>query len=350
MTFEVTGGPGTATLAGTTLTLTGVGALEITARQAGNANYAAATQTQTITVSQGTQDITFMSDDAGAVGTNIDLAATASSGLDVTFEVTGGPGTATLAGDGTTLTLTGVGALEITARQAGNANYAAATQTQTITVSQGTQDITFMSDDAGAVGTNIDLAATASSGLDVTFEVTGGPGIATLAGDGTTLTLTGVGALEITARQAGNANYAAATQTQTITVSQGTQDITFMSDDAGAVGTNIDLAATASSGLDVTFEVTGGPGTATLAGDGTTLTLTGVGALEITARQAGNANYAAATQTQTITVSQGTQDITFMSDDAGAVGTNIDLAATASSGLDVTFEVTGRTWHSDLSW
>ena len=344
-----TAGKTVATLAAGVLTLASPGTVNITASREGGrgddgVTYAAATDvTQDIMVSAATQTITFISDTTGTVGTNIELMATASSGLDVTFAVTpGGTGTASLGGDGITLTLTGVGTVEITARQAGNANYAAATQTQTITVSQGTQDITFSSDDAGDVGTEIELAATASSGLDVTFAVTpGGTGTASLDGNGTTLTLTGVGTVEITATQVGNANYAAATQTQTITVSQGTQDITFSSDDAGDVGTEIELAAMASSGLDVTFAVTpGGTGTASLGGDGITLTLTGVGTVEIIARQAGDANYAEAMETQTITVSQGTQTIEFTSPAVGTVGTNIDLMATASSGLDVTFAVT----------
>ena len=362
-----------ATLAddGTTLSLIGVGTVEITATQAGNTSYTAATKMQTITVSQGTQVIAFTSDDAGNVGTDIDLVATASSTLPVTFEITGefetdgttpatGGTVATLADDGTTLSLIGVGKVEITATQAGNTSYAMTTKMQTITVSQGSQTIAFISDDAGAAGTDIGLVATASSTLPVTFEITGefetdgttratDGTVATLADDGTTLSLIGVGKVEITATQAGNTNYAATTQMQTITVSQGTQTIAFTSDDAGNVGTDIELAATASSGLAVTFAVTnqsptsGSGDVATLAGNGTTLSLTGAGTATVTATQAGNANYAATTQTQTITVSAIpliSQTITFASPTAGTVGTPITLAATATSMGTVTFAVT----------
>ena len=371
VTFMITGGTGTATIAdGTnTLRLTGIGTVEITATQAGNTNYAVATETQTITVSQGTQDIMFTSDGAGAAGTEIVLEATASSGLAVTFAIneefeTDGttPATdgtvATLSG-GNNLTLVGVGTVEITATQAGNANYAATTETQTITVSQGTQTIAFTSDDAGAAGTDIDLVATASSTLPVTFEITGefetdgttpatDGSVATLSG-GTTLSLIGVGKVEITATQAGNASYTVATQMQTITVAQGTQTIAFTSDGVGTINTEIELAATASSGLAVTFAVTnqsptsGSGDVATLADNGTTLSLTGAGTATITATQAGNANYAATTETQTITVSAIpliSQTITFTSGDTGTVGTPITLAATATSMGTVTFAVT----------
>ena len=216
VTFAITAGGSRATLAGTTLTLTGVGEVTITATQAGNADYAKVTTTQTITVSQGTQVVTFTSGDAGVVGTDIELMATASTGLPVTFAIAAGDAFATLADNGTTLTLTGVGEVTITATQAGNTNYAEATQTQDITVSQGTQTIAITSPAIGMVGGTIALIATASSGLPVTFAITAGDAFATLAGGD--LTLTGVGEVTITATQAGNADYAMATATQTITV------------------------------------------------------------------------------------------------------------------------------------
>ena len=197
-----------------------------------------------------------------------------------------------------------------------------------------TQTITFTSDDTGTIGTPITLMATAqdamgmNTGLPVTFEITGefeadgttpatAGTVATL--DAGVLTLVGVGVLEITATQAGGTaggiTYAPATQTQTLTVEVAptAQTLTFTSPDNGAVGETITLVATSSSGLAVTFEITGefeadgttpvAEGTvATLADDGTTLSLTGVGTVEVTATQAGNATYAETTKTQTITV------------------------------------------------
>ena len=300
------------------------------------------------------QVITFTSPDTGVVGTEITLAATGgASGLPITFMITGGTGTATLADGSTTLRLMGVGTVEVTATQAGTAIYAVVTKIQTITVKK-TQDIMFTSDDAGFVGTDIELMATASSGLDVTFAVTEGNAFAILGVNGTTLSLIGAGTVTITATQAGNADYEGAMQTQDITVSKQMQTIVFMSDVAGDVGVPIILAATASSGLDVTFAITeefkvdgttlATDGTvATLADDGTTLRLTGVGEVVITATQAGNASYVAATQAQTITVSQGMQTIRFTSDAAGVIETDIELVAMASSGLDVTFMITAET-------
>ncbi|MGI4758268.1 MAG: hypothetical protein ACRYGF_15645 [Janthinobacterium lividum] len=63
-------------------------------------------------------------------------------------------------------------------------------------------------------------------------------------------------------------------------------------------GATAPLLATASSGLPVTYTITG-PGTVT----GSTLTYTGSGVVTVTATQAGNGNYAAASSSQTIQVS-----------------------------------------------
>ena len=344
------------------LKLIGAGEVEITAKQGGGrgvdlVTYAPAIPvTQTIMVGRGPQDITFNSANAGAVGTDIELMATASSGLDVTFEVTTGDAFATLNPNGTTLSLTAAGTVTITATQTGDGNYNAATPvTHDITVSQGAQDITFTSPEEGTAGTTIELMATGGdSGNPVTFSIAPGETRATLTG-GNDLTLTGTGTVTVTATQAGNANYAEGTQTQTITVNQGTQGITFTSANAGIVDTDIELMVTASSGLDVTFAITTETlpdGLAATTGEvatlvDNTLSLKHVGDVTITATQAGNASYAMTTQTQTITVSKGTQEIMFMLANTGTVGTDIELMATGgASGESVTFSIESGGSHA----
>ena len=88
--------------------------------------------------------------------------------------------------------------------------YAAATPvTLTIEVSPAAQTITFTGLPAtatfGAAGPYT-LNATASSGLPVSYTVTGPATI-----NGSTLTITGAGTVAVTASQAGNATYSAAT-------------------------------------------------------------------------------------------------------------------------------------------
>ncbi len=107
----------------------------------------------------------------------------------------------------------------------------------------------------------------------------------------------------VAANQAGNANYAAATQvTQSIAINQASQTISFTAPATpvtyGAAA--ITLSATASSGLPVAFSVVSGPGTVSSG----KLTVTGIGTVVVAANQAGNANYAAATQvTHSVVVS-----------------------------------------------
>ena len=378
VTFEITEGDAFATLNdnGTTLSLIGVGTVTITATQVGDADYAMVTQTQDITVTKQTQTINFTSDAAGFVGTDIELMATASSGFPVTFEITGefetdgttpatGGTVATLADGSTTLSLTGVGMVTITATQAGNANYVEATQTQTITVSQGTQTIRFTSDAAGVISTDIELVATASSGLTpVTFAImaeTLPDGSAATTGEvatlsSTTLSLISAGKVTITATQAGNVNYAMVTQTQEIAVSATpltSQTITFTSTDTGNVGVPITLMATATSNLPIIFEITAqtrtsGTGDVATLDIGTdVLTLVSPGEVTITATQTGGDSggtiYAATTETQIITVSKGIQVIAFSdpSDDVTkTVGETIPLVAmTDAMGLFVTFAI-----------
>jgi hypothetical protein len=147
-----------------------------------------------------------------------------------------------------------------------------------------------------------------ASGNPVIFTIVSGPGSIT----GSTLTITGVGTVVVAANQAGNASYAAAVQvTQSVVVNQASQTITFTPPTSPAVfGVSpITLNATGgASGNPVTFTNVSGPGSI----NGSTLTITGAGTVVVAANQAGNANYAAAAQvTQSITVTQAPQTITF---------------------------------------
>jgi hypothetical protein len=301
---------GPATLSGNTVTLTGaVGTVVLTASQAGNATFAAATNVVqsfavvACAVAPTPQTITF----ASFLGhTACDAPFTfvlpmATSGLPVTLTVSG---PATLSGN--TVTLTGaVGTVVLTASQAGNATFASAppvTQTFAVVgcaVAPTPQTITFASFPGH---TACDAPFTfvlpvATSGLPVTLTVSGP---ATLSGN--TVTLTGaVGTVVLTASQAGNATFASAPPvTQTFAVvacavaapSPTAQAINF----APLPGhTACDAPFTfvlpvATSGLPVTLTVSG---PATLSGN--TVTLTGaVGTVVLTASQVGNATFALA--------------------------------------------------------
>ena len=344
---------GTGTNAGKLVLLT-AGTATITASQSGNNTYETATPVErTILVEEAgnqPQMITFtLASDTGTVGESLNLTATASSGLEVSF-ASSDPNIATIDGDNLMLLMEGT--VIITASQAGNSTYAAAADiTQTITVvAAGNQPqmITFTLADTGTVGASLNLTATASSGLEVSFA-SSDPDIAAI--EGGRLVLKALGTVIITASQAGNAAYAAATSVERTIIVEAAgnqpQTITFtLANTAGEVGDTISLTATTdATGLFVGFSIITRPatGVATLTDDGTddgmgSLTLTGAGTVTVTASQAGNRTYAAATDvTQEITVSKQSQTITFTLADMGTVGVNLDLTATANSGLEVRF-------------
>jgi sugar lactone lactonase YvrE len=173
----------------------------------------------------------------------------------------------------------------------------AALTAQTINFTQPTTPVTYAS------GLTIPLVATGgASGNSVTFSIDGS---STGAGsiNGSTLNVTGVGTFVIDANQAGNSTYAAATQVQkSVVVTQAAQAINFTQPTTPVTyssGLTIPLVATGgASGNSIVFTIdTSSTGTGSITG-GSTLNVTGVGTFVINANQAGNSNYAAATQVQ----------------------------------------------------
>ncbi|WP_321317617.1 endonuclease [Labilibaculum sp.] len=333
--FELVSGP--ATLSGKELTLTGAGTVVVKVVQAGDENYEAAEAvSRTFIVNKASQDIAFAELTDKTYGdAAFELQASASSGLEVSFELVSGP--ATLSGK--ELTLTGAGTVVVKAVQAGNENYEAAESvSRTFTVNKASQDIAFAELTDKTYGDPaFELVASASSGLEVSFELISGP--ATLSGK--ELTLMGAGTVVVKAVQAGNENYEVAesvSRTFTVAGSKENQTITFVALADKTFGDPaFELVASASSGLEVNFELVSGP--ATLSGK--ELILTGAGAVVVKAVQAGNENYEAAESvSRTFTVEKASQTITFEPiEGLVVVGEPIQLSAVSSEGLTVAFEL-----------
>ncbi|MBC8012420.1 MAG: hypothetical protein H7067_20245 [Burkholderiales bacterium] len=173
-------------------------------------------------------------------------------------------------------------------------------------------------------GGSVELAATASSGLPVKFEVVSGP--ATLAPNGTTLTYTDVGTVVVKATQAGDSTYGpAAPVSRNIVIKGRPQTITF---DQPAPKTYGDssfeiTASTSAAGLAVALRVVSGP--ATLADDGRTLSITGAGNVVLQASQpggtgTGDARYSAAPSvSRTLVIAKKTLNV-LVGDATRAVG------------------------------
>jgi hypothetical protein len=165
------------------------------------------------------------------------------------------------------------------------------------------QTITFANPGTQTVGTPLTLVATASSGLTVSFASTT-TSICTVSG--TTATFLAAGTCTIDATQAGNSTYAAAamvSQSFTVNAVLTAQTITFANPGPQTVGTPLALTATASSGLTVSFASTT---TSVCTVSSTTASFIATGTCSITASQAGNSSYAAATPvTQSFMVNSG---------------------------------------------
>jgi hypothetical protein len=135
------------------------------------------------------------------------------------------------------------------------------------------------------------LSATASSGLSVSFS-TSVPTVASI-GVGNIVNIVSVGSTVLTASQAGNENYLPAPSVpKTLQIGKADQTIAWTQPFAApAVGSVFTLAATASSGLPVSY-ATSNSAVATITGN--ILTIVAAGDVTITATQGGDDKYNAA--------------------------------------------------------
>jgi hypothetical protein len=300
-----------------------VGKVTITASQAGQAPWLSATASQPFIVTatpRVDQTITFADIPNKTVqSANFNLSASASSGLPVSFAVVSGT-SATVESNGT-VTITGAGVTTIRASQDGNGSYnPAPTVEKTLTVNKLDQTITFGSlSNASLTAGTYQLSATASSGLAVSFASSDNT-VAEVSG--TTLTLKQGGSIIITASQGGNGTYLAAPDvTQPLTViddTQQAQTITWTQTlGSRAFGVaDLNLTASTNSGLPITYlssdstvaKIVNGSGADDV--NGTYLRVVGAGTATITATQAGNGQYQAASPVaKSVTVTKANQEI-----------------------------------------
>ena len=287
VSFTADGG---CTVASGTVTLTGAGNCTITASQAGNATYNAATPvSQSFTIAKASQTITFGTLSGKTFGdADFAVSASTSSGLPVSYAAAGSC-TAT----GGTVSITGAGNCTITASQAGNGNYNAATSAeQSFAIAKANQTITITAPASKTFGdAAFGVTATATSNLTAALNASGP---CTLSNG--SVSITGAGSCVLSATQAGNSNYnAAPDQSHTITIAKADQTLGFdlttlapktYGDPSFSV---VSFAARGASGTTPTFTGTT-PAVCTVTAAGQ-VTILQAGACGITAAQDGNQNY-----------------------------------------------------------
>jgi gliding motility-associated-like protein len=327
---------GVATVNGNLIHLISAGTTTITASQPGNTNYNAATPAaQVLTVEKGSQTITFNTLPEVTYGDpDFSPGATASSSLTITYTSSNTSVAVISAG---LIHITGAGLSVITASQAGDDDFSSAPDVQqTLTVDKASQSITFGEMPTRVFGdADFNPAATASSGLVVTYS-SSNTNVASITGN--SIHITGAGTAVITASQAGDNNYLEAPDiSHSLTVQKAAQTITFPELPYGIYGgADILPAATASSGLEVSYSSSNQSVAAISDGR---IQITGAGTVIITASQAGNDNYEAASGIQrTLIIGKADQTITFGAITSLPYGSSdFNPGATATSGLSINY-------------
>jgi hypothetical protein len=325
-----------ATIVGNKIHIVAAGSSTITASQAGNDDFAAATTVNlSLTVNKANQTITFPVLLPVAINSrDYDPGATASSGIAVVY-TTSNPLVATIVGG--KIHVVALGTATITASQSGNSNYNAATAVdRSLTVVKQSQTITFNAIPDKVIGDpDFNIGATVSSGLPLSYT-SSNPAVAIIVG--AKIRILAAGNTTITVLQAGNATYdPAPNRSRNLTVYKLQQTITFNTIPNKVISDpDFDIGATVSSGLLLSY-VSSNPEVATFVGE--KIHILAAGNTTITVSQYGSEVYDPAPDvTQNVTVSKLQQTITFNTIPNKVIGDpDFDIGAIASSGLPLSY-------------
>ena len=337
-------------VSGNTVTYLATGSCTISANQAGGSNgsitYGAAeTVSRTVSVTAEPQVISLANLPTGlsVADGSFTISASVSSGLATTVV---SDTTAVCTISGSTVTIRTAGTCTLTASRAG----ATVAQVRYAAAPDVTKSTTIIK--ADQVAPTITVAAGPyTAGATTSASVAGGTAAGTrswtlsgaCSGSGTassvTITLNTAGACVVSVSYAGTDDYNSVTTSETIAVTAANQTISFTAPASPVnIGTSAVLSATTSSGLTVTFS-TSTPDICSISS--ATVSYDAAGTCSITAAQAGNTVYGAATNvTRSVTVNASAQTISASGDatwtgDDGVLGSTAELTATASSGLAV---------------
>ncbi len=294
-----------ATIVGSKISVVGVGTSTITAVQEETFSYLSGTNTATFQVIQSTvgtetvlTDFSVPTKIIGDASFNLVAPTTNSDGSFV--YTSSNTAVATIVGN--TVTIVGVGTSTISAIQLMTPDYATATVTPPFVVNQITTVLSNFSVPTKTFGdVSFGIVAPTTNGNGSFSYASSDTTVATISGD--RITVVGGGSSTITATQASTTNYTSATTTATLTVNQATTVLSNFSIGPKTIADasfTIPSITTNSTGL---FSYTSSdPTVATIAGN--VATIVGIGSATITADQASNANFLAATISTTVSVSR----------------------------------------------
>lgn len=297
---------GTATLSGQSLA---PGTYSYRADYSGGSGWGSSSGSASITVGKGSQTITFT--DPGSrtwSSTPFSVAPTASSGLAVAVSSTT-PSICTVSNNQVT-TVTG-GQCTLVASQSGDTNWNAASNvSRTFNVTNAPQTITFADPaDRTWSASTFTLSPTSSSGLSATLT-SNSTDVCTVSG--TTVTMVKAGTCELSAVQAGNTYFAAATPVvQSFEIARAPQALftASVSPTNRPPSTTSTLSTSGGSGTGaITYAVTSGAEFCSI--EGSTLTADAEGSCVVTATKAGDDRYLPASATTAeVTIAQVTPSV-----------------------------------------
>ena len=338
---------GACTNSGATYTMTsGTGTCTVTATQAADSNYASGSASESTTATLATDTVTFTTKaPASAVyGSNFTVAASGLGTGAITYSSAG-----VCSNSGATYTMTsGTGTCTVTATQAADSNYNSGTASENTTATLASNTVTFTTKAPSSAVYNSSFTV-AASGLGTGAITYTSAGVCTNAGATYTMT-SGTGTCTETATQAADSNYASANASESTTAAKVSNTVTFTTN-APASATYNSHFTVAASGLgsgSITYS-SGGVCT----NSGATYTMTsGTGTCTETATQAADNNYLSANASETTSASSASQTITFTTNApaSAAYNSQFTVAATASSGLAVTFTSAGGCTNSGATY
>ena len=310
-------------------TISGAGAVTITATQAAAKDYESISVTAELTVARATPVLGAFTTTTRTVGEEAFTLANPTSTSSADFKLeSSDESVAKFSKVNGKLSIVGAGKATITASQLANDNYLAASKNFVLTVRKGTPILSAIADLSstfGDVGPTIAKPTSESRGA-ITFT-SGNPAVATINATTGQLSIVGAGTTTVTATQAATDDYVSATQTMTFTVKQALPVLGALSVESktfGDAGFTITKPTSPSSGA---FTFTSSNSKVITISEAGTATIEGAGTATITATQAAAGNYSSNSVTADITVAKGTPGLS-----------NIALTGLVFGSADVTMQ------------
>ncbi|MDY8134327.1 choice-of-anchor tandem repeat GloVer-containing protein [Aquimarina sp. 2201CG5-10] len=307
ITYSLIGDTTGSTLNGTIFTAGNVGTVTVRASLAQDENFEAATKDITITISKTNPTFTIADIDTtfGSADITLTPSATNYTGGTVTYQFVDPSNTNNVSTTGfnttsmisaTTLNVGTQGTETVRVTLAETSNFNAATFEFQLNIGGGIADLSEFTDfTVELLQSDLTLSVPSAPGITVDYELLTSNTEASLSGTNSEIlsigNIIGTETLRVTVNEP---NYTSTTKDVTLTIAKASQTITFNPLSSTNVGSApFNLTATSDSGLPVTY-ASSNPFVATISGN--MVTIIGKGTTNITASQAGNETYAAATE------------------------------------------------------